>query len=337
MNDPCITIFIPAYKRPHLLKRAMASVLSQTHAHLRLFVADDASNDETVEVLEQFRKQDSRVDYVSHPKNIGMLANYQFGISQIKTDYFSILSDDDVLLPNYCELALQHFSKYPEIAFFAGSTSIFAEEGRLLRAPLEEWTREGLFLPGEGLLEMIGKYPVPTTVMYRTKIATQMQIDFANNPMWDCDFLMQCAGQYPIAISKTPCAHFFVHAHSFTGNLGFSASLRAILRLMDRARAFPWMKAQLWPEVKRRFREDYYKTAHGHIAYYFLRKRFGKALGTCGQLFRQGHFRMKTFVYAGACCASVALPFLFPLLAYLKKFYVTVLRGYCNKYRNAVR
>ena len=139
------------------------------------------------------------------------------------------------------------------LLFFAGSSLMITKEGELFRAPLEDWPREGLFSPQEGLLKMIGKYPVPTTVMYRTETTLKAKIDFKNAVAWDCDFLIQLASRHPIAISKDPCGYYIYHPNSFSGALTFSASLKSILRLAERVQSFSWIDKSIKNSARRLF------------------------------------------------------------------------------------
>ena len=63
MNDPLITIFIPTYRRPYLLKKAIESALKQTYKEIRIFICDNGSNDETSEIVNKLAKQDPRILY----------------------------------------------------------------------------------------------------------------------------------------------------------------------------------------------------------------------------------------------------------------------------------
>jgi len=49
--EPLITTIIPTYRRPKLLRRAIKSVLGQTFPHFQVCVYDNASGDETPDVV----------------------------------------------------------------------------------------------------------------------------------------------------------------------------------------------------------------------------------------------------------------------------------------------
>jgi len=211
-----ITTVIPTYQRPHLLKKAIESVLNQTYPYFQLLICDNASGDETADVANEYCKRDVRVKYHCHTTNIGMMENYKFGIGSIQTEFFSILSDDDILLPWFYETALTSLINTPDAIFFAGSTIIMTQKGKVIRVPLSLWKRAGIFHPPEGLLEMIGKYPIPTGIIFRKEILNHVAIDEENPLVWDCDFLLNSAKKFPIVISQKPCAIFLQHAESYS-------------------------------------------------------------------------------------------------------------------------
>lgn len=229
-----ITTFIPTFRRPALLKRAIDSILKQTYPHFQIYVCDNASGDETAEVVAQYAQKDGRIHYFCHKENIGMMGNYQFGLSLVKTPYFSFLSDDDLLLPNFYELTLQEFHKHPDLGFAAASTIIAKPCGTIVRVPFHGWSREGKFDPAEGFLEMIGKYPVPTAVLFSKKVLNHASIDTENILLWDPDYLLQIAALFPISISKKPGAIFLTHASSFSGGQDLATQEKAIHRLIQR-------------------------------------------------------------------------------------------------------
>jgi len=73
VHSPLITTVIPTYRRPRLLKRAILSALGQTYRNIQVCVYDNASGDETAEVVAGIANGDRRVKYYCHPTNIGMM------------------------------------------------------------------------------------------------------------------------------------------------------------------------------------------------------------------------------------------------------------------------
>ncbi len=129
-SKPVITTIIPTYRRPKLLQRAIHSVLNQTYPHFQVCIYDNASGDETAAIVAEIAKGDSRVKYHCHPRNIGSIPNFIFGMKQVTTPYFSLLGDDNTLLPHFFEDAINILNRYSEAILFAGRTNLVNEKGQ---------------------------------------------------------------------------------------------------------------------------------------------------------------------------------------------------------------
>ncbi|VAX38260.1 hypothetical protein MNBD_UNCLBAC01-2037 [hydrothermal vent metagenome] len=95
--NPTISVIISTYNRAPLLKRAISSVLVQTFQNFELIIVNNASVDNTEEVVQFF--DDSRIRYVCHDKNKGGPAARNTGIKLAVGKYFAFLDDDDKWLP----------------------------------------------------------------------------------------------------------------------------------------------------------------------------------------------------------------------------------------------
>ncbi len=281
-----ITTIIPTYKRPKLLRRALSSVLRQTYPYFEVHVYDNASGDETEEVVNEFREKDARVKYHQHPENIGMMGNYEFAMKEVKTPYFSVLSDDDLVLPWFFETALKGFESFPEVAFSAASTLIMSEKGEIVRVPLDFWPKEGFFSSVEGLTEMISKYPIPTCILFRKEVIDEVPIDRGNVLTWDCDFLLQVAARHPIFISKRPCGIFLHHDTSYSNAQTFNKWQDALKRISKRIEALEFLPATAKMGAINLIDNDLKICNRSFIIIHLVNKRFEESFN-CAKLFRE--------------------------------------------------
>ena len=90
---PAVSVIIPTYNRAHLLDRAIESVLDQTYQDFEIIVVDDASVDETEEVVISFA--DDRINYIRHQKNKGGSSARNTGIKAAKGEFIAFLDSDD--------------------------------------------------------------------------------------------------------------------------------------------------------------------------------------------------------------------------------------------------
>lgn len=103
MLQPLISICIPTYNGATYLQEALDSVLAQTFKNFEVIISDDASTDDTLKIVEAFKKQvDFPVFIYNHePQGIG--ANWNNCIKHANGKYIKFLFQDDVLLPTCIE------------------------------------------------------------------------------------------------------------------------------------------------------------------------------------------------------------------------------------------
>lgn len=93
---PIVSVVLPTYRRPELLRRAIRSVLAQSHADFELLVVDDASGDETPQVVAGFK--DPRIRYLRQMRNAGAAAARNLAIAEARGEFLAFQDDDDIWL-----------------------------------------------------------------------------------------------------------------------------------------------------------------------------------------------------------------------------------------------
>ena len=114
-HSPKVSVCIPTYNRAALLPYAVNSVLNQTYADFELLICDDASTDETAEVVAGW--QDSRIRYIRHPQNIQRSRNMRSGYEAASGDYLIKFDDDDALTPTFLEQTVAVLEDNPAVDF----------------------------------------------------------------------------------------------------------------------------------------------------------------------------------------------------------------------------
>jgi glycosyltransferase involved in cell wall biosynthesis len=97
-----VSIGIPTYNRPELLKRAVMSAVEQDYESVEVLISDNASPDPKVKsFLDDLEDQYSNVRTFYQEKNLGPVDNFLFLLKKAKGEYFMWLADDDELTENY--------------------------------------------------------------------------------------------------------------------------------------------------------------------------------------------------------------------------------------------
>lgn len=93
MEKEKISIIIPTRNRSNYLKRAIESVLQQSYQNIEIIVVDDASTDDTENIVRSFR--DPRIIYIKNDKRRGPNFCRNLGLKKSSGEYIAFLDDDD--------------------------------------------------------------------------------------------------------------------------------------------------------------------------------------------------------------------------------------------------
>ena len=121
-----VSVLMQAYNAERYIAEAIESVLNQTYKNFELIVINDGSTDNTLDIIEEFARQDERIKVVSHP-NMGMGASLNKGIAIAKNEWIIRMDADDVMLPHRIERQVAFVSENPDIAV-AGCLVYYIDE-----------------------------------------------------------------------------------------------------------------------------------------------------------------------------------------------------------------
>lgn len=116
MTPPAVSIIIPTYNRPELLREALDSIAAQTFRDYEVIVVDDGSTPPIAEAI---------VDHPVRPKIIrqnrqGPGAARNRGIAEAKSDLVAFLDSDDLWMPTKLERFVAALRENPAISIFYG-------------------------------------------------------------------------------------------------------------------------------------------------------------------------------------------------------------------------
>ncbi|CAN5491722.1 hypothetical protein BH10CHL1_BH10CHL1_34080 [soil metagenome] len=113
MNSPKVSVVIPAYKQAEYLGRTIQSVLAQTYSNFEVIVVNDASPDNTTEVVNQF--DDPRLKYIIHEQNRMLPAARNTGMRASTGEIIALLDADDLFHPDKLAAHVAYLAQHPEI------------------------------------------------------------------------------------------------------------------------------------------------------------------------------------------------------------------------------
>ena len=148
LNDPRVSVLIPAYNAGEFIRPAIESILAQTYQSYEIIVVDDGSTDHTWEVLKPLQERNGM--RLFRQTNMGAAAARNKGLAEARGEFIAFCDSDDLYVPEKLELQIRYLEEHPDCGLvysdllaFCGDEilcpSYFAE-----RRPCQGWVFEKL-------------------------------------------------------------------------------------------------------------------------------------------------------------------------------------------------
>lgn len=167
LSQPSFSICIPNYNYGRYIGEAIQSVLNQTYQNFEIIVADNASTDDSVEVVKSFK--DERIRLIQNRRNIGFAPNLQRVTMEAGNQFVNVLSSDDQMKPDALEVyarVLIELGEEAERTVLCSDVERFNERGEV--TSIGRKARDGFYIesskPERGGGDWRGKDQIPYTV-----------------------------------------------------------------------------------------------------------------------------------------------------------------------------
>jgi glycosyltransferase involved in cell wall biosynthesis len=122
--NPLVSVIISSLNRAKMLNRTIDSVLQQSYANLEVIVVDGKSNEDVIDILKAYG---DAICWISESDK-GQADAYNKGLALSGGEIVCFLPDDDLLLPNAIEIAVNAFSKAPDWVAMVNGDAFLVDE-----------------------------------------------------------------------------------------------------------------------------------------------------------------------------------------------------------------
>ncbi|MDE3184119.1 MAG: glycosyltransferase family 2 protein [Bacteroidota bacterium] len=116
-NSPLVSVLMTAHNREKYIGFAIKSVLASTYSNFELIILDDASTDETVNIVKKYAAKDSRIQLFINEENLGDYPNRNKAASLAKGKYLKYVDSDDYIYPYGLEIMVNSMERFPGAGF----------------------------------------------------------------------------------------------------------------------------------------------------------------------------------------------------------------------------
>ncbi|MFT4144609.1 MAG: glycosyltransferase family A protein [Mobilitalea sp.] len=124
-----VSVILPIYNGEKYLREAMDSIINQTYHNIEIIIINDGSKDDTLSIIDEYRKQDDRIVLISR-ENRGLVASLNEGIKMAKGEYIARMDADDIAHLDRFEKQVDYLNRHKDI-FLLGSNYNLIYEGEL--------------------------------------------------------------------------------------------------------------------------------------------------------------------------------------------------------------
>lgn len=129
--SPVVSIIVPCYNSGRFLRGTLAAVQAQTFTDWECIVIDDASSDESADIVAAMASEDPRIVLVRLEKNLGAAGARNAGLGRVRGSYLAFLDSDDYWKPEKLALQLE-FAQATQAAMVHSSYRFVDEAGEFL-------------------------------------------------------------------------------------------------------------------------------------------------------------------------------------------------------------
>lgn len=128
MSQPLVSILVPFKNTEAYIAECLNSILKQSYLNWEAIFVDDNSSDTSYTLVENFSKQDARIQAIKN-RDSGIINALKTAYHNCKGDYITRMDSDDIMTPNRLEIMVKSLKKYGEKHLAIGQVHYFRADG----------------------------------------------------------------------------------------------------------------------------------------------------------------------------------------------------------------
>lgn len=193
MESVMVSVIIPTFNRAECIKDSVLSVLNQTYTRLECIVVDDASTDNTGDIIKDIK--DPRLIYIKKDVNGGPSQARNLGIQTSHGDYIAFNDSDDIWMPDKLEKQLCKFREDVGLVYCGYE---YIKDGKRIKIPSDIYDMEELDGSIFNSLWESNKIGTPTIMVKRTCIDALGGFKGELTSLEDWEFVLRISSYYRI-------------------------------------------------------------------------------------------------------------------------------------------
>lgn len=128
-KTPAVSVVMACYNSQRFLVLALESILKQNFFDFEFLIVNDASIDQSPQILRQYATKDQRLKIITNSENLGLTKSLNKALALAKGKYIARMDDDDISLPSRFQKQFQFMEQNKDVALCGTMGFIINEKG----------------------------------------------------------------------------------------------------------------------------------------------------------------------------------------------------------------
>lgn len=157
MKIPMLSVILSNYNHAQYLEGALEAIFYQTYKPIEFIIIDDASTDNSMQIIERFAEKYSNIRLIKNKQNMGVIANGKELLRLAQSDYVYWAASDDMILPGFFEKSMNILSQHPQAGLCWVDTIFINEREQKIGEDRLHLSAEPSYLSSEEMVTILRK------------------------------------------------------------------------------------------------------------------------------------------------------------------------------------
>jgi abequosyltransferase len=140
-----LSVAIPTYNGAGTIRETLDSIIPQLQENVDIVISDNASTDNTAEIVREYQSKYSNIRYFRNEDNVGADRNFDQAIRRSQGEFVWLFSDDDCLDAGAIAHIIKVLNKYPSVVAVFVNWAVWNESLTEVKKPRVLEIREDVF------------------------------------------------------------------------------------------------------------------------------------------------------------------------------------------------
>ncbi len=220
-----VAVVIPNRNHAHFLNQAIGAWANQTRAADEIIIIDDASSDNSLEVIEAWQARLKNLSLIRNQTQTGIVAALNLGIRSTEADLIAFSAADDAVMPRFLGASIAALELDPRAAFAAGIAQLVDHHDKFIGLrPAVLPSIQSRYVSGDDFRRLLMRgdnYFLGGVTLYRRKSLVELGgFDPALRGMADGMIARRMASRWGFCFVPEVLGHWRIHP----SNSNYSAS-----------------------------------------------------------------------------------------------------------------